>query len=799
MSTQAYEENLESIFAIFDTKQKGYLDIETFSEALEFLQLKFDTDDVDALFFAFDPEETGRINYSRFVDFCSEEHVDESCKAVRQAIVLYVSEFQTHYTDTDDELETMATDDLLSSEFIEIPGVQKVIEGMFIEVQKNGVWQIAQVAEEIFDEAGSVLVTEVENQILMVRNVPEKVRPYIEMGGDETPESGAHEYVQEQYDISDDDGHLEETPNPVADILNAFEDDMYAFEVDMMDGRYREESTQSWEEEDDIALMNAAVNQQIAVEAMNRFQHLVQEQKRRSRHAKSVRFLPDVVEEHRPSLPKEKFPRNDRINSKKKLLLQLVQSPPADLKKKFEHLSRNKKRLRDRENVNILRNLGEDPPARHGRPKPRKSSSPQKARRSAQLSNQSSPSNGSRRAKEIRRPFVRKASPIKARRGDVPKGILKREVIVGVPPKAQQSKPKRADALIMGKPASHARNPSPIKQTKRRAPSPNMRNASPPPKKPAPSPHKRTVLATENKLLISRVFDDSPERPPTGPRLFAVQSTPQIPQHLVFAEDRRRKDLKPNRKKRILLGSDERKIVDSSDLVDEDDEKVSEIILNRARAMNNSDLWQDRPLSDSSIHKYDPTWRKKRTASIDRESIDREVNDILSQRKRLLNQDKLLHGLRVSTASKKTPRTYSDHDSDSGYVGRSSSSNSFERTSKRRTYNESFGSKKEKKRLYNRSVPNMKLNGVEQRMPENMEAVYIQAPMQKRMNGAKGSKMKVAKNGDFPVKRKNGGGVARRRRDVDPNRARSKEEYKKKLQLVRNTIQFHDFLKRVNR
>ena len=95
---------------------------------------------------------------------------------------------------------------------------------------------------------------------------------------------------------------------------------------------------------------------------------------------------------------------------KKKLLLQLVQSPPADLKKKFEHLSRNKKRLRDRENVNILRNLGEDPPARHGRPKPRKSSSPQKARRSAQPSNQSLPSNGSRRAKEIRRPFVRKGS-----------------------------------------------------------------------------------------------------------------------------------------------------------------------------------------------------------------------------------------------------------------------------------------------------------------------------------------------------------------------------------------------------
>jgi len=241
MSNSAYEENLESIFAIFDTKQKGYLDIETFSEALEFLQLKFDTDDVDALFFAFDPEETGRINYSRFVDFCSQEHVNENCKAVRQAIVLYVSEFQTHYTDTDDELETMATDDLLSSEFIEIPGVQNVIEGMFIEVLKNDVWRIAQVAEEIFDEAGSVLVTEVENQILMVRNVPEKVRPYIEMGGDETPESGAHEYLQEQYDISDDDGHLEESPNPVADILNAFEDDMYAFEV-FLGGRKSKEN-----------------------------------------------------------------------------------------------------------------------------------------------------------------------------------------------------------------------------------------------------------------------------------------------------------------------------------------------------------------------------------------------------------------------------------------------------------------------------------------------------------------------------------------------------------------------------
>merc|ERR1719203_2013340 len=101
---------------------------------------------------------------------------------------------------------------------------------------------------------------------------------------------------------------------------------------------------------------------------------------------------------------------------------------------------------------------------------------------------------------------------------------------------------------------------------------------------------------------------------------------------------------------------------------------------------------------------------------MDRESITREVQDILSQRKRLLNQDKLLNGLRVASASKKKPKTYSDQSSDSGYV-RSSSSASFERTSKRRTFDATFGTKKESRRLFNRSVPTLPLNGIQQKQP----------------------------------------------------------------------------------
>jgi hypothetical protein len=138
---ERYVDKLEEIFAILDKNQDGFLTEETFSDALEFLQLKFDTDITFELFQVIDQGQNGRIkclffasnkvivqeqvmykfmsffgviskkvcfvflSYTDFVDFVAEKNHDSISEQLRRAILLFVSEVQTDvYTDTEETM-----------------------------------------------------------------------------------------------------------------------------------------------------------------------------------------------------------------------------------------------------------------------------------------------------------------------------------------------------------------------------------------------------------------------------------------------------------------------------------------------------------------------------------------------------------------------------------------------------------------------------------------------------------------------------------------------------------------------